>query len=521
MRIFISYAKEDLLLCDTFERELKAVRGVVVIRDISQSEPGTHLPSRIKEQIDSCDLFAVLLTENSLKSKWVQMEIDRARDVGKHIVPIREVGVELSEIPSLEDKWEYISYDPTRYQETVKQLKEFLAREIKKEGSHNDSLPHQKPIGKGLISLSEEEISTLVLARSADIVPVIERQLIESARNTIVTFLTDPKHGRFVNLGTLSTDAKVVIIRPGTLHALLRAARHGSGPAFRHAGYEAGTLYGIGVVKWFLERTKEVYGTTGLPEDSFVLLKTCVQIDRTSGWGQIELADPVVSTADLGWSSTLSISQDFLSLEASESRFKEPKDRYKAYSDFWQGYLEATFTSALLSWCGEWMSKRKEFMLLVAECRKSEDASTPTHLVFDIRVHAPRYAKTCRNLERELFRPYVYGNNKLVVRDARGVVEGFVRELADAPGHPRENIKDALTWLAHDGPNKARGAASTLQKVRNTLHEVVHELAEPSEQETQEILCSTTAAILMACRDIEIDEVTRENIKQALVPPAT
>ena len=114
--------------------------------------------------------------------------------------------------------------------------------------------------------LDQEQIINLLLLKSSELAPSLEQRLIQTARATITEFFLDPRYSALTNVGTLATDTNVIIIRRETLHALLRAANKGNPSIFRREGYEAGCLYGIGVIKWFLEKSATAHGVRGLPQ---------------------------------------------------------------------------------------------------------------------------------------------------------------------------------------------------------------------------------------------------------------
>ena len=529
MRVFVSYARKDMLLCDAVVRELEMIDNVAVYRDVTHPEPGLSVPDRIKEQIGFCDIFLVLLTQRSVNSNWVLTEIAWAEE--KFIVPIVEKEVDLDGIPSLSTDLEQIRYDPADYRPALAKLRSFVEKRIRVESNLSDSsvlgASDDRRERTGLMDrLDSEDIHNLLLLGGADIAPLLEQRLADNAKATVHEFFTDPRYGSFVNVGTLRTDTKVIITRWGTLHALLQAADKGGRVAFRYAGYEAGVLYGLGVIKWFLDKTEAAIKRRGLPRNSIDLLEACLEIDRASGWvdmasgrGNIEVRKFSEPSDGPGWNGEVLVRGHFLTHEFSEVKSKNSERRYNGYESFWESYLESTFSAALTTWYGVWTSEggELEIPLFVAECKKRE-GQPGTDLAFDLQIHNPIYRTTYMNLQRELLCPYLNKDFARVVARARGVVEGFVRELADSGESPKEDMTRALTWLGKNIENNGKAAAAALQRVRNDLHSGVHVVdREPTASEARRILRMTAATVIMACRDIRIDDDVVVALRQELL----
>jgi len=511
------------MLCDALNSALDTMQDVEVDRDTSQPEPGMPLPDRIKEMISSCDLFIVLLTESGLSSPWVTTEVAWATSIGKRVIPVLQEGRTLSEVPSLRGDLEYINYDPANYEYTIDMLRRFVENALKirrgRESLGNATLGKEAMI---MDRLDLDDIDNLLLLKTADLAPALEERLRQNAKSTITDFFADPRYATLTNIATLATDASVIIIRKETLHALLRAAQKGNSSIFRREGYEAGTLYGIGVIKWFLEKSSTVRGRKGLPRDPIGLLRACAKIDEASGWGKIEMtatrSDRIAPVLG-GWTGTVSIKSNFLAHEFTDARMEDSSDRYTTYKAFWKGYLEGTFSAALGAWYGTWVSAGEENVpFFAAQCEERDDVQT-SDLVFNLRVQPPTYNMTYMTLQRELLCPYLRGENARVVRSARGVLEGFVRELAGSASSEEDvrGITRALAWLGQHVDNAAKGSAAYLQETRTFLHEHVHDVStEPSDGVTRRILRSTASAVFMACRDIRLDDKMKLELQAIL-----
>lgn len=363
--------------------------------------------------------------------------------------------------------------------------------------------------------LSPQEIQDLLALNAIDIAPELERRLAQQAKQTVQEFFLSPAHSSFVNHVTLDTDARCVMVRLETLQSLLRASQSNRRHTFRYEGFQAGVGYGLAVIKWFLQRT-EGGGIRGLPGDALSLLRSCAAIDSASGWGNIKIVRGEDLPNVTGWSGTIEITDNFLVAEVAEPS-AESETRHKFYREFWNGYLEGTFCAALGAWAGKWAeANRDEFWpLLYAECTVLDNRGSGNEL-FELRVCEPNYRKTFLNIQRELLCPFVEGNTARIASRARAVVESWIRELAKTESHPSENMVAALTWLAHNVPHEAKSVLAEVQRVRDLLHEGVHEAANtPTLAQARSLVGRVAGSLMMACRDIRLstDAITTLNLR--------
>ena len=97
--VFVSHATHDkwiaTVLCEKIEDT-----GAVTFRDDRDIEGGEKIPSVIKEKINSCNDFVVLLTPESIKRQWVLIEIGMACATNRRIVPLM-YHVEAGQIPDI------------------------------------------------------------------------------------------------------------------------------------------------------------------------------------------------------------------------------------------------------------------------------------------------------------------------------------------------------------------------------------------------------------------------------------
>ena len=86
MRVFLSYAREDLAFGERLVAALRA-RQVDVLWDRTLS-PSVDYSEQLREMIRACDTFAVLLTPHSVVSTECAAEMSYAIQLGKRLLPI-------------------------------------------------------------------------------------------------------------------------------------------------------------------------------------------------------------------------------------------------------------------------------------------------------------------------------------------------------------------------------------------------------------------------------------------------
>jgi hypothetical protein len=89
LQVFISYATADARLVAKIEKFIKD-RGYTPWTGNAELLPGDEIAQRISEGISTADVFVVVVSENSLRSKWVQFETESAilREAEKRIVVV-------------------------------------------------------------------------------------------------------------------------------------------------------------------------------------------------------------------------------------------------------------------------------------------------------------------------------------------------------------------------------------------------------------------------------------------------
>lgn len=91
-RVFISYSTKDRLLANRLYNELRD-RDFSVWIDRVEIRPGDSLSDKIRQGITTADALVVLVTRNSIKSKWVQREVRMAisrekKNGGPRVIPL-------------------------------------------------------------------------------------------------------------------------------------------------------------------------------------------------------------------------------------------------------------------------------------------------------------------------------------------------------------------------------------------------------------------------------------------------
>ncbi len=91
-KVFISHSSEDKSYVGTFAERLRA-NGVDAWYDEWEIGPGDSFVQKINQGLGDCDKFIIVVSENSIKSRWVQEELSSAvvrRIEGEaEIIPVR------------------------------------------------------------------------------------------------------------------------------------------------------------------------------------------------------------------------------------------------------------------------------------------------------------------------------------------------------------------------------------------------------------------------------------------------
>lgn len=119
--VFISHGKGDVEIVKALYSTLKQ-SGINVYVAEFYPEPGLALSDKIVTYIESSDCFLVFLTQESIKSAWVQQEIGIAREAKRLIIPVVEKGVKVAGVL---EGIEYIELDRKNLWNTIKAINEY------------------------------------------------------------------------------------------------------------------------------------------------------------------------------------------------------------------------------------------------------------------------------------------------------------------------------------------------------------------------------------------------------------
>ena len=103
--IFLSYASEDSNSAAEVMNQLSRKPNFHVFTS-DKISAGENWRTKIKKALSKSDLFLVLLSPASVKSKWVQFELGAAWGLNKAIIPVVTSPDVISQIPlELGDLW--------------------------------------------------------------------------------------------------------------------------------------------------------------------------------------------------------------------------------------------------------------------------------------------------------------------------------------------------------------------------------------------------------------------------------
>jgi len=88
-KLFLSHSVKNVQLVYELEKRLDNF-GIETIIGEDKSEPGQFLEKKFKEQINSCTIFMALLTDEAIRSDWVNTEINHAISISKPSILLKE-----------------------------------------------------------------------------------------------------------------------------------------------------------------------------------------------------------------------------------------------------------------------------------------------------------------------------------------------------------------------------------------------------------------------------------------------
>lgn len=120
-KVFISHSTRDQGLVMSLSNLLWKFGAEVDVAEWYLT-PAEQLDKKVFGQITNSDCVVVLLTQNGIRSNWVQQEIGYALNAGfgkdKPLIPLVEEGIDSKDLGALQGK-DYIKYDPYRPQEAL------------------------------------------------------------------------------------------------------------------------------------------------------------------------------------------------------------------------------------------------------------------------------------------------------------------------------------------------------------------------------------------------------------------
>jgi nucleoside 2-deoxyribosyltransferase len=95
--------------------------------------PGERIDDKVFQQIKVSDCVVALLTQDGMRSNWVNQEIGYAISEGRQVIPLVQKGTDPSYLGALQGR-EYIEYDPREPQGALLTTSSYLeSLKLKKE----------------------------------------------------------------------------------------------------------------------------------------------------------------------------------------------------------------------------------------------------------------------------------------------------------------------------------------------------------------------------------------------------
>ncbi len=124
--IFISYSTKDSEMARQFQNSFNNIQGVSVFLSDTCLILG-QVSADILQKIQTCDIFIVLYSKNSLASNYVQQEIGAAKSQSKLIIPVLLDG-EAKPDAMLAGVNYLALYDSSKWSEQFQRLNSFIAK---------------------------------------------------------------------------------------------------------------------------------------------------------------------------------------------------------------------------------------------------------------------------------------------------------------------------------------------------------------------------------------------------------
>ena len=95
-KVFLSHSTADDRYVSQVQAFLRAMIDADVFNDIFSIPAGADFSEEIKRGIAECERLVVIVSRDSIRSAWVQREVEYARSLGKPVIPVR---IDNSDIP--------------------------------------------------------------------------------------------------------------------------------------------------------------------------------------------------------------------------------------------------------------------------------------------------------------------------------------------------------------------------------------------------------------------------------------
>lgn len=132
MKVFISYSHKDSDLAKQITSEL-INEGLEAWNAETEILPGDNWAEKVSDALKDSDAMVVLLTPESLKSKWIQWEIQYAlgnNSYNRRVIPVlvgSEENISLESVPWILRKLQMIRLSkPEQAEEEISQITEAL-----------------------------------------------------------------------------------------------------------------------------------------------------------------------------------------------------------------------------------------------------------------------------------------------------------------------------------------------------------------------------------------------------------
>jgi hypothetical protein len=315
-RIFISHSNSDAdtsLLAPLLERLNRAGLRPVVAEH--SSSPMTQLGEKVRDLIESCDLFLALLTQSGHNSVWIQQELGFAYN---HLQRDKTIAVLVEEGVSLGGFYtglEYFLFDNSTFERNIESVISYLQRVLKGEILISLSPQRDAELRRTIDQVRTETKDSAISQLMVNIGPVLD-----SVITAFATAFQDPDSGIMTRCGLDNFS-----MRTETFVSLMDAVQEQLnevplGRSLYRAGMQAGRTFGADFCDHVLLQNRV---TVSSYDD---LLQFWLYYDQTSGWGRPRLLKGVPNVL-------IEINNSFL---VRKSGRKAPH----RYCDFIRGYID-------------------------------------------------------------------------------------------------------------------------------------------------------------------------------------